>query len=88
MIGAAKRYRELLVDLTFQRLLAGGVLAPEVESPLVGALDRCWHEMSETEQDQAERLHAQARKIAAPDSLASEDREVTIGSHDAPRRAA
>jgi hypothetical protein len=88
MIGAAKRYRELLVELVFGRLVAGGTLAPEIESRLVGALDRCWREMSEAEQDEAERLYARGSQVVAPEVLAIEDMEVALGAHVAPRRAA
>lgn len=88
MIGAAKRYRELLVDLAFRRVLAGGALSQEVESPLVGALDRCWREMSEAEQDDAERSYAHDRRIVAPDLLGAFDQLVVVGGHLAPRRAA
>ena len=88
MIGAAKRYWELLLDLAFQRVVAGGALPADVESPLVGALDRCWREMSEAEQDEAERLYARGRTVGAPDLLAIEDQEVAVGDHVAPRRAA
>jgi hypothetical protein len=88
MIGAAKRYRELLLELTFQRILAGGTLAPEVESPRVGALDRCWREMSDVEQDEAERMFAQGRQVVAPDVLGFEDLSIPEHSHVSPRRAA
>ena len=63
-------------------------LPPDVESPLVGALDRCWREMSAAEQDEAERLYARGRTVVAPDLLAIEDQEVAVGDHVGPRRAA
>ena len=88
MIGAARRYRELLLELALQRMLAGGALAPDVESPLVGALDRCWRDMSALEQDEAEERHAQGRRVAAPDVLAIEDQAIVVGGHVSPRRTA
>jgi len=88
MIGAAKRYRELLVDLGLRRLASGGALAPDVESPLVGALDRCWRQMTDAEQDEADRLYALGRHVSASAELQLEDREVPIGGSVAPRLAA
>lgn len=88
MIGAAKRYSELLVDLAFKRRLAGGALAPEEESPIVGALDRCWRQMSDQEQDEAELRYSGVGRVVAPEHLTIEDLSVAIGDHTAPRRAA
>ena len=86
MIGAARRYRELLLDLVLERALHGGSLPPDVESPRIAELDRCWREMSEEEQDEAERTCALGSLAGAHD-LAVEDQDVTEGSPALPRRA-
>jgi hypothetical protein len=88
VIGVARRYQELLIELELQRRLAGGALDCEVESRLVDALDRCWRAMSDAEQDEAERAFAARGKVDAPTDLNLSDQVVAPGSSVVPRRAA
>jgi hypothetical protein len=88
MIGAAQRYMELMVALAFERELAGGHLPPEYESQRIDAIDRCWREMSEEEQDASERAWAARSSVSAPTSLSLEDWLVGLGEHRVPRRKA
>ena len=88
MIGAAKRYAELLTTLLIDRELAGGALPDEVESRHVEELDRCWWAMTDAEQDDIERLLADETPIAAPVELLQLDVLLTQGARELPRRAA
>ena len=88
MIGASRRYSELLVQLLLFRETAGGVLPPEDEARLAAELDRCWQEMSEEEQQAAERQFAVRFVPKAPDTLHQEDLVVKNGDRKGPRRAA
>ena len=63
MIGAAKRYRELLATLLVERELAGGSLSEEEESRCVEDLDRCWWAMTDSEQSETERVIVQTIRI-------------------------
>jgi hypothetical protein len=88
MIGAAKRYRELLMALLLERELAGGTLPEEIESRHVEALDRCWWAMTNAEQEAVERAMADEQPIEAPADLRVEDVRVEQGKHELPRKAA
>ena len=88
MIGAARRYRELLTALLMERELAGGTLPDEAESSHVEELDRCWWAMTGAEQQEAERALADEHLIDAPADLGAEDVSVQKGEHALPRRAA
>ena len=88
MIGAARRYRELMTTLLMDRELAGGTLREEEESRHVEALDRCWWAMSQEEQEEAERWLANDRSIEAPADLLVEDVAVERGKRSLPRKAA
>jgi len=88
MIGASRRYRELLFQLLFFREIAGGELPPEEEARWVSELDRCWHEMTDEEQQAAERHFAERPVPEAPEALHQEDLVVTEGARTGPRRAA
>jgi hypothetical protein len=88
MIGAAKRYRELLTALLMERELAGGTLPEESESNHVEELDRCWWAMTGPEQQEIEQAIADERLVDAPTDLGAEDVRVNEGEHELPRRAA
>jgi len=88
MIGAAKRYRELLTALLMERELAGGTLPEESESNYVEELDRCWWAMTGSEQQEIERAIADEHPIDAPADIGAEDVRVKEGEHEPPRRAA
>ena len=58
-ISAALRYKELMRELLFLRMLrglSGGQLVPHEEAPFIAALDCCWHEMSDEEQAETEAM--------------------------------
>jgi hypothetical protein len=88
MIGAARRYGELLTALLIERELAGGSLSEEIESRHVEELDRCWWAMTSVEQDAAERAIAAEQPLEAPVDLRVEDVLVKPGEHEPPRKAA
>jgi hypothetical protein len=88
MIGAAKRYSELLTTLLIDRELAGGSLPEEVESRHVEELDRCWWALTPTEQDEIERTAQADHGMTAPTSLAEEDVALSQGARMKPRKAA
>ena len=88
MIGAARRYRELLTALLIERDLAGGSLPEEIESRHVEELDRCWWAMTNTEQDEAEKAITDEQPIEAPPDLNALDVRLQQGEHELPRKAA
>ena len=88
MIGAAQRYRELLVDLQFQRATAEDSLVQAEEAAFAAELDICWQSMSVAEQEAIERQLADGSLPDAPTALRTEDCAVTEGSWCAPRKAA
>ena len=88
MIDAARTYRELFEQLLFERALSGGHLPQEREVELTAELDRFWHDMTVTEQDEAERRFAGERSPKAPDAFNFIDVALHAGEHVAPRRAA
>lgn len=88
MIGAAQRYRELVLDLMLRRALAAGELAPAHEARTAAELDHCWNAMTDEEQEAMEQWLATPAPPAAPDSLSSEDQTVARGAHMLPRKAA
>lgn len=88
MIGAARRYRELLTTLMMERALAGGSLPEEAESRHVDDLDTCWWAMTPAEQEDAERQIANDEPGGAPADLRIEDVSVEQGKHAPPRKAA
>ncbi|HEX7477299.1 MAG TPA: hypothetical protein VF331_05795 [Polyangiales bacterium] len=88
MIGAAKRYSELLTKLLVDRELAGGSLPEEIESHYVEELDRCWWAMTSAEQDEFERTARVEHAVTAPTSLDEEDVTLLDGARTMPRRAA
>jgi hypothetical protein len=88
MIGAAQRYRELVLDLLLRRALSNGELPPVQEAQAAAELDHCWNAMSDEEQDAMEQWLATPAPPAAPESLSSEDQTVELGAHVGPRKAA
>jgi|HubBroStandDraft_4_1064222.scaffolds.fasta_scaffold1949293_1 hypothetical protein len=88
MIGAARRYRELLTALLIERELEGGTLAEEIESQHVEELDRCWWAMTSAEQQDIERAISDEQPIDGPADLGVEDVSVQQGEHELPRKAA
>jgi hypothetical protein len=88
VIGAAKRYRELLTTLLMERELAGGSLSDAEESRYVEELDRCWWAMTDSEQAETERTIASNEPIDAPADLGTTDVAVARGEHRLPRQAA
>jgi len=86
MRGAAARYRELLIELVLERKLNDGTLLDHVEVERAAELDRCWHFMSDTEQEEAEAWWASAP--TGPVELASFDVKVDRGDQLLPRKAA
>jgi hypothetical protein len=87
VIGAARRYREMLTSLLMEREIAGGSLPEEDESRYVEELDRCWWAMSDADQQEVERAIA-GDPVAAPAQLDLEDVRVERGQRDPPRKAA
>jgi hypothetical protein len=85
MIGAARTYSELIVELFLARLGAGGALSQAEEARFAGALDRCWHAMSEAEQDEIESELASKNVPQVSEEPNQEDREVVTGSTGLPR---
>jgi hypothetical protein len=73
MIGAAKRYREILMTLLMERELAGGSLSDDEESRYVEELDRCWWAMTDLEQAETEHAIASNEPVDAPADLGAED---------------
>jgi hypothetical protein len=88
MIGAAKRYSELLTKLLVDRELADGSLPEEIESRYVEELDRCWWALTSAEQDEIERTARVELAATAPATLAEEDVTLLQGARTMPRRAA
>ncbi|HEX4477780.1 MAG TPA: hypothetical protein VH142_21980 [Polyangiaceae bacterium] len=88
MIGAAKRYREILTTLLMERELARGSLSDDEESRYVEELDRCWWAMTDSEQTETERAIAGNEPIGGPADLGAEDVVVAPGEHRLPRQAA
>lgn len=71
MIGAARRFNEVMTDLLLRREQAGGTLPQQDESNTAAELDRLWQAMSEDEQGAAEALFA--RTPGAPCELGLSD---------------
>ena len=88
MIGAARRFSELMSDLLLRRELAGGPLSQGAESDAAAELERCWWEMTEVEQAEAEGTFSPLHVPGAPHALDQLDETVAAGSHDFPRKAA
>jgi hypothetical protein len=89
MIGAAQRYRELLVELLLRRAQEGGELSPAEEAHFASALDLCWNAMTDAEQEEIEdEIAAYRSPPDAPQDLAIEDLRVDMGASIAPRKAA
>ena len=88
MIGAAHRYRELMNELLLRRELTGTDLAASEEARFAEALDRCWREMTDEEQQAVEEALKTGGLAGAPADLATVDTVVAPGDHTAPRRAA
>ncbi|MBL8635419.1 MAG: hypothetical protein JNM40_19485 [Myxococcales bacterium] len=88
MMGAEQRYRELLVELAFQRVAANDQLSQEVEAEFAAELDICWQLMTDEEQARMEQQFADGTLPDAPIALRTEDCLVTEGSWSAPRKAA
>ena len=87
MIGAARRYAELMIELLLERELAGGALSEDEESRRVEELDRCWWAMTNEEQAEYERSLALSASPEAPAELELKDVVVTEGSTSVPRAA-
>lgn len=87
MIGAARRYAELMLELLLERELAGGELPEAEESRRVAELDRCWWAMTNEEQADYERWLAASKPPDAPAELELKDVIVSEGSTSSPRAA-
>ena len=85
MNGAARTYRELIVELFLARQWAGGALSQVEEARFAGALDRCWNAISESEQDEIESELASNSVPQVSEEPNQEDREVVTGSTGLPR---
>jgi hypothetical protein len=88
MMGAAERYRELIVELRFQRFAAHDTLSQAEEAEFAAELDICWQSMTPAEQESIEQQLADGSLPDAPLALSTEDCLVTEGSWSAPRKAA
>ncbi len=71
MIGAARRFNEIMTDLLLRREQAGGTLPQQDESNTAAELDRLWQAMSEDEHASTEALFA--RNPGAPHELGLSD---------------
>jgi hypothetical protein len=85
MIGAAQKYRELVLELLFEREAAPDGLSQETEAQYAGALDRCWRAMSEEEQDAVEGEFASKVPPTVSQEPRWRDREVNKGATELPR---
>lgn len=81
MIGAAQKYVELLLE----REASDSGLSQETEARYAGALARCWHAMSEEEQEAVESDLSSDRKPAVAEEPNLSDHEVAKGSSELPR---
>lgn len=88
MIGAARRYRELLTQLLLEREEKGEAWLEADESRFVEELDRCWWAMTDAEQDEVERTLADEAWANAPVDLSFEDVRIERGQQTFPRKAA
>jgi hypothetical protein len=88
MIGAAKRFSELMNDLLLRREIAGGPLSQDEESAVAAELERCWWEMTDEEQATSEALFSSARPPGAPVRIDQLDEVVEQGARTPPRRKA
>jgi hypothetical protein len=88
MIGAPQRYQELLNELLLQReLRGGGALSTEDEAAFAAEMDRCWAEMTDDEQDAAERSFAERNVVGAPEALNYHTLAVERGQRIPPKAA-
>lgn len=85
MIGAAQKYRELVFELRLERAASDSDLSQEMEARYAGALDRCWHAMSEEEQEAVESAFSSDTKPAVAEEPNLRDRELTKGATELPR---
>jgi len=69
MIGAARRFSELMSDLLLRREIAGGPLSQDEESAAAAELERCWWEMTDEEQAESQRIFSAARLPNAPTDI-------------------
>lgn len=88
MIGAAKRFSELMNDLLLRREIAGGPLSQDEESEVAAELERCWWEMTDEEQAASEAMFSRAQPPGAPARIDQLDEVVEQGASTPPRRKA
>jgi hypothetical protein len=88
MIGAARRYRELLTQLLLEREEQGEAWLEADESRFVEELDRCWWAMTNAEQAEVEGAFADEPLANAPVELSFEDVRIERGQKAFPRKAA
>jgi hypothetical protein len=88
MIGASRRFSELMNDLLLRRETVGGPLSQVEESDAAAELERCWWEMTEQEQAESERAFSANRVPGAPRGLDQLDETVETGGHKLPRKVA
>lgn len=88
MIGAAKTYYRLTMQLLIEREVMGGALSDEDEARFIEELDRCWFAMTPEEQEEAENAPLDVTPLGAPTDLQARDAVAVAGSADPPRRAA
>lgn len=88
MSDAATRYEDHMRRLLDGRARGAFTGAAEAdEDRLLEQMDVCWWEMTEAEQQEAERRLAEARRISAPESL-GDDVALDEGDRLPPRKAA
>jgi len=88
MIGAARRFSELMNDLLLRREIAGGPLSQDEESAVAGELERCWWEMTDDEQAESESVFSREQPPGAPARIDQLDEAVEQGARTPPRRKA
>jgi hypothetical protein len=86
MIGAARRFSELMTDLLLRREIFGGPLPQDAESDTASELERCWLEMTNEEQNEAKIIFSTERCPDAPTQLDLIDTVVEIGECIPPRK--
>ena len=88
MIGAARRFSELMSDLLLRREIAGAPLSQEEESDAAAELERCWWAMTQEEQADSERVFSAQHVPGAPAELDQLDEAIKAGSRSFPRKTA
>ena len=85
MIGAARRFSELMIDLLLQREIAGGPLSQEDEAAAAAELERCWWGINAEEQVELERIYSAKYFPSAPTRTNLLDVVLEKGARSPPR---